>query len=103
MNILRQDESRMNVLRQDESRILASFLNTASDKVSINEELQQMLANEKTLALRVARRARKAGLLKRATHDLYENVATKDFWKINSADGTIERVVNVADNGFVKE
>lgn len=67
-----------------------------------NSSLKKMLQTKKSLSLSTARIARRSGFLKRATDDLYQNIETGDFWKINEANNTIERIVKLNDKGFVE-
>lgn len=57
----------------------------------------------KSLSLLDARKLRRHGIFKRASKDLYQDIKTKDFWRINKESGKIERVVATDENGFVKE
>jgi len=87
--------------RSDQSDI---FLKIANEpKLSINQELQQLFAGQTVMPLSTAREARRVGFLKRASEDLYESAETKDYWKINKVNGTIERVVEINDQGIIKE
>ena len=62
---------------------------------SLNESLKLSLAK--------ARQLRREGVLKRASKNLYQDVITKDFWRINKESGKIERCIETDEHGFVKE
>lgn len=50
-----------------------------------------------------AREKRRKGCFVRTAHNLYQDIETKDFWKINKESGKVERVIDVDDQGFAKE
>jgi len=63
---------------------------------TLNESLTQ-------ISLFQARQLRRSGMLKRASHNLYQDADTKDFWQINKQTGKVERIIAVDDTGFTKE
>jgi len=98
----RSDSS--NILNEvAETEMPKSNENESNTKQSLNEELKNMFAKELSISLSLAREARRSGFIKRATEDLYQSVETKDFWKINKSNGTIERVIDVDKQGIAKE
>jgi len=94
------------VQRSNESQllnVLADENNNSSNKPSLNQDLRGKLDDDKEIPLAIARQARRAGFIKRASADLYESASTGHFWRINKANNTIERVIDVNENGIVKE
>jgi len=62
---------------------------------SLNHSLQ--------ISLFQAREKRRQGCFVRTANNLYQDIETKDFWKINKDSGKVERVVSTDESGFVKE
>jgi hypothetical protein len=63
----------------------------------------ESLNNSLKISFYQAREMRRKGCFVRTAHNLYQDVETKDFWKINKDLGKVERVVSTDESGFVKE
>jgi len=67
------------------------------------ESLNNSLKKQAKISLFQARELRRKGCFVRTAHNLYQDIETKDFWKINKESGKVERCIDVDDQGFAKE
>lgn len=67
------------------------------------ESLNSSLKKQARISLFQAREFRRNGFFVRTAHNLYQDIETKDFWKINKESGKVERLIDVDDQGFAKE
>lgn len=70
------------------------------EKKSSDVSIEQKIAEGLQLNIREAMTARQTGVFKRASVDLYQNIKTNDFWKLDKQSGKVIRLVG--DNEIVK-
>lgn len=91
------------ISRAEQTSLFDKIADNASEKSTINAELKTMLQNKSSISTLEGRQARRSGFFTKVAKDLYQDVATKNFWKINTETNTVERVVATDDQGIIKE